>query len=521
MDDGSGVVAVHHVYRQCTPTPAIQRGGCRARPSKKGKERQRDEVVGGIPSEYLLPPPPVPQAPGVADGRAPSKLLTEVASYFEVGDLVSVVGRLELWVDRRERIVFVDTVLHAGEGQETASAEHEGFLQAVQDASEEPRHLLRSLLLSATEYSSAFQAPEEQLAWPKDGILSRPCKPKRKLYGTEAVTQSDCVVPRRTLRVMGAAGESPRKHSLGIARQLMPSGVADKEQGIKRRAASSDVERPSKRQDAVKRATREAVASTSPHAASPSSTTGPARRPQRQLRSYEKLSDAKMTESTFRVYVEKHLVDCCSIGMTEGPPAFTLSYLHRVTLLRRQAQRTVEVAARRREEKRRRRASAADKASDLEQPPGVSGERVWDKIVRLYASVVRALLMDGIIVLASSSCTVTSPFNGRPVSRLAAHSFPHLDWDEMYDEAPSLDVERGYRSVRMREEAYQVVTPALLATPLLQAISRTANTLSSTLLAQKLQAADERWRFIQADSVLDTLEHLRCKAGEQRVDVVQ
>jgi hypothetical protein len=254
---------------------------------------------------------------------------------------------------------------------------------------------------------------------------------------------------------------------------------------------------------------------------------------QRQLRSYAKLPDTEMTDSTFRVYVEKHINDNCSqssaayLGNSKKgsqhlyePPAFSLRYLERVTALRMHAQRTVEVATKRRLEKRKRqdqKSSTATGASLLHRKAMLnsSTESVDEKMQRLYASVIRAMLMDGIIVLALPNLPVMRPFDGNRPDVEQSGMYPYLDWETAANSATSArSTSTSTRGGLMPgEDAYQVVTPSLLARPLFKVMKRPTSTLTSLQLVEKMQIIDDRWRYLRQESVEETLQYIQGRKG--------
>jgi len=564
VDDGSAVIAVHHTFRQSALTPPRPKPRSPPSQGRKGKERQIDDIDCGIPEEYRLPPPP-PLPRSSSQQRSGNKFNSKssycktvnVSNYFVIGEIVSVVGRIDLWVDRRERIVTVDRVLQTHKESNLERADHEGYIEVIEDVNEEPRHLLSALRLSATEYSTAFETAEliaEKLPGKNFDRFDAAnfIRPTRRLRESIPCPQhSEEDPPRRKLRVMDTVPDDDskgvHKRPLGVTRRLLSSSIHN----TKRAIANKGEERQEDDKRRKLAATKEvqSVDSVLSNQQSIPSASGH----HRQLRNYTKLPDSKMTESTFRVYVEKHLLDYCSrelkrttysdckampklsdrhsrngkdpsrliMKSEEEPPAFTLKYLQRVTLLREHARRTVEVATRRREEKRKRQeqsGKAKVASTSAKKVVVASSETVDDKMERLYASVLRAMLMDGIIVLASPAQKVMTPFNGKPPqSQIDEH--PQLDWEGLSKAAlsssisssslSSCDSGQGYRRAPIQQEAYQVVMPTLLAIPILEA---TTDTMSSLQLVQKMQAKDDRWKFLRLESVQEGLQYLQDKA---------
>lgn len=430
-----------------------------------------DNETGGIPSEYLLPPPP----PLHNGGKGKVGALINVADVYEIGQLVSIVGRVELWIDRKERVIFVDKVISAKMKQDRS--EHEGSIQMVKDPNQEPQHLLSALHLSATEYSKKYDPPEDVMTriseWVPIKLREISSATRNKIEETAKMKRATVRGNEETrkLRVMEDVTESStngaRKRALDMVRR--PERNSKQEERLERRAK--------KQKEEVK-----VDASISQAVDFSEKIASPVGRP-RQLRNYMKLSDSKMNESTFRVYVEKHIVDLCSSGDSAVPSPFTLGYLLHVPDLRGHAKRTVEVASRRREEKRRRlQESKTGKASNKVT---VSNEDISDKMKRLYASVLQALLLDGIIVLAPPTTEIKPAFHGPSEKKTESHR-------------PTI-----------QEDAYQVVVLALLAIPILEILSNSPSpNLNSVQLVEKLRATDERWRYIRCESVQEGMQFL-------------
>jgi hypothetical protein len=529
VDDGSAVIAVHHMFKQSASTPVSKD---KVRPSRKGKERQVDC---GIPSEYLLPPPP-PLVSGEKRKRTP-RAPVNVANVFEIGQLVSIVGRVELWIDRRERIVFVDNVIRNIDATTLDAAGQEGFILSIEDCNEEPKHMLQALNLAATEYSKPYQLPN---LIPKETadfvpgklreITSSASGPSgaheaqlrgryapRPMHYEEDGAQIRALriseEPRRSLRVMEDVSDLAnngawRKRTLGMTRRPMPEASVKRDNTTMLTEEAVRVIKVDAERDSID------PPSSLLSIASNSTISTPRKR---QLRHYTKLSDSKMTDSTFRVYVEKHVVDHCSdntngaafsspnatprassrrganrqMSAHIGPPAFTLNYLMQVEDLRGHAQRTVDVLTRRREEKKKRKAATSTSASKIV----ISTEKSVDKMKRLYSSVIQAMMLDGIIVLALPSVKIKSSYNEKRQCR----------GDQ------SLDLDQVYRKAAIQEDAYQVVTSSLLADPILDILSRSntiKNSLNSAQIVEKMQATDERWRYIRPENVQECMRLL-------------
>jgi hypothetical protein len=572
VDDGSKVIAVHHVFRQADATSPRRNCTSPARQSRKGKERQLDDVACGIPEEYRLPPPPPILS---SSRRAPTKRhstkTVNVSDCFHIGDVVSVVGRVDLWVDRKERILLADRVVQQVGDARLGKADHEGYIELIEDPNKEPEHLLRALLLSATEYSTAFEPPEARRKEDLTGmsLLHKDSHLQdrfiRKIRESHPLTVAN--EPKRKLRVMKDIPDDrvapPDMRSLTNTRRLSSITNATNIEKIER--SRTDATKKGKEEgegEGNLQRSRLSYCTPSSQVSKPATKIEDTPERPRQLRSYTKLSDSKMTESTFRVYVEKHLLDYCSreaarchtsaVDVPEeskstcntyrkekrkdhpsmstdalcGPPAFTLKYLQRVTLLREHARRTVEVATRRRDEKRRRlERQSVPSATKINKVLGSSVEKVEDKMERLYISVLRAMLMDGIIVLALPSERVRRPFDGkRACSGGTSDAYPHLDWigvptaagnsyssSSSSSSSPATDVEHRYRTAYAQEDAYQVITPSLLATPLRELVQQSLTHQSSLQLRHRLQAMDERWKYVRQESIQEGLQVLHDK----------
>lgn len=137
--------------------------------------------------------------------------------------------------------------------------------------------------------------------------------------------------------------------------------------------------------------------------------------PKRQLRTPSKLKDAHCTQYLFRVYVQKFLLDWCDVqdvrstsrnapalcvdGTSGHPPPFTLAFLQRVRVLRELAVRVVDVLLQSRSQKSRR-------------PGDDSSEDKAHKIRRLFEWVIRQLVQDGFLCIASRVQEPQWPYNG-------------------------------------------------------------------------------------------------------------
>lgn len=309
--------------------------------------------------------------------------------------------------------------------------------------------------------------------------------------------------------------------------------------------------------------------SSGPPIPSSSQTTGTPRH-RRKLRSFTKLPDAMLTDALFRVYAQKHIVDFCSgddddgvdgdskdakgtevitISDDEGertpratfskrlprdPPAFTMAYLSRVTDLRGFAFRLVRLIIEKRERKEAREARRRAAKSSLSSSSArivkrsyVGREKEKQKVEQLFAWAIRAMVADGVIVVARRGSLIWAPLNGEKPRRTAdKFRFGQLNWSEDEDsDSSSLESESSSGSPTPRKkaashqtrrghsrrttsadevEAYQLVTPRLLAEPL-SSLQQRISTTDIDLLTSLLRSSDERWRRISETSVEDAL----------------
>lgn len=544
VDDGTEVIAVHHTYKdQCVTANAHYRPALETRSSIKGKEKAKDDYQYNIPSQYQLPPlPALPRA----TKRATKTLSPPIdpAKAFEIGDLLSITGRIEVWRWGGERIVCVDKVVPGDIiKSDHTNAEGGNIVTTASDLNEEPIHLLLALRLSATEYSRPFKIPQAMShptsTWTpqhlreltnKDVSNSSPA-PKRSALRVMEDT-SPRAPQKKALRVMEDIsednGHTVRKRTLGVPhRKVQSIGETDSNSYIEMKAKVGQ-EKPSRTQE-ISVTQVESLPMSQVSITSVQTTGSPRHR--RQLRKYTKLSDSSLTESTFRVYVEKHIVDFCSGEASLGtlsqllrtptstrkrrsrassgevlpePPAFTLKYLLMIEDLYEHARRTVEVASKKREEKRRRKAALSGSSIT----PIASREKISDKVKRLYSSVLQAMMMDGIIVLASPSVAIRPPFDGK-VKTTKSTDVIVLSSSDTEREAYT----KGYS--RRDADAYQIVTPLLLALPIHQITSYAANVnLDSAQIVKKLQMMDERWHYIREESVQECIPILQKAAAQ-------
>ncbi|UZJ56130.1 hypothetical protein CBS101457_005450 [Exobasidium rhododendri] len=320
VDDGSRVIAVHHIFRQAATATANIKQRFAVTQSRKGKERQLDQVTCGIPEEYLLPPPP-PMMRRAGPKKSSTKAVN-VSDQYKIGDLVSVRGRVDLWVDRKERIVLVDRVLQKYRDLELGRADLEGYIELVEDPNEESKHLLKALLLSATDYSAVF---ELQSASNVGKAPERTAQREEALrqYKKGTVARRELDETGRRMRVMEDAPEERlaayQRQGLGTTHRLVSVNVSTAEESRKNSEEKRDEASRKKPKEAVKKSTgpSQNVQPSKQTSLAPTMGENESGR-HRQLRSFTKLSDSKMTESTFRVYVEKHLLDYCSNGVTRG-----------------------------------------------------------------------------------------------------------------------------------------------------------------------------------------------------------
>ncbi|PWN53808.1 hypothetical protein IE53DRAFT_383647 [Violaceomyces palustris] len=167
----------------------------------------------------------------------------------------------------------------------------------------------------------------------------------------------------------------------------------------------------------------------------------------RHFRHHSKLSDSKVTDSLFRLEIQRHVRKYCSSPSTysayrggsglgsfpdskELVPAFTLRYLMRSEPLRNLARRVVRIKLEKRARRRRQEVEGAaaggsgkalgdhDMGSTKEAGKlGQSKEDVADKVLRLFQWAIRQMLADGFIILASEKARLEPPFDGKKPKR--------------------------------------------------------------------------------------------------------
>jgi hypothetical protein len=437
----------------------------------------------GIPSKYIRPSTPPPSMKRQA---CPIEFSDSIA-HLDVCNLVSIVGRVD--VRFGERILHVDRVMPRSckaEDDLTYRSEREGHIMLLDDVNQEARHALRAISLAQTEYQAEMK---------HDKGIEQP------LLQT---AQQPSLNPRMLLRPLNGW------------REPVSNG---EEQNAQICAAVAAPE-----------------------------TTVP-KRP-RRLRDYRKLSDQHLTEQLLRVYVQKHIHDHCRGDHV--PPAFCVSYLMCVRNLFGLAKRIVEYE----QEKQRRRRLRSSRANKT-MPYKTSQEDPSKKIFRLFESVVRSIMLDGMLVLADRNVPLTAPYDGRkPTTGVLEQVDPDdlLDWNDMVLEQDaavpqsmqivgsdlSMIKWRGTDAKADRQEAYQMVTSALLTEPIrgyaiskiptkrtppkrlgvtlamrtrhnVHATSADSQTGMADFLREcdpqhvldHLRRMDDRWKYLQRDAVLD------------------
>ncbi|KAK0544170.1 hypothetical protein OC846_003380 [Tilletia horrida] len=167
----------------------------------------------------------------------------------------------------------------------------------------------------------------------------------------------------------------------------------------------------------------------------------PATQQQRRLRAWHKLTGSELSPSRFRPYVAQHIHMHCSSPdrTTSGPrsvPSFTVRYLRRQEDLRKHAEKVVLRALKKRHRlaaaqeesgsasartdkvKRKPSSSSSSVLSDPDhgeksEIAKLSSEALGAKVKRLFESVIRQLVEDGVIEIAPERDKPVWPFNGR------------------------------------------------------------------------------------------------------------
>lgn len=555
-------------------------------PSKKGKERDLDKTDprSGIPSQYIRPAEPIqpPKAREVSLNASENTMAQALAHlrHLHVSAPVVAVGRVGTWYgDGGERYLTVDRAipLKGLSDDRELRASDEGYVMAVADPNDESRHMLDALRLSDTEYVHDFVLPDPPPMGEKDSTAKR--EPLRQQFNSSTARSMLAERPVKRLRTLGGSpgrkGPELRKRRLGNTGAIVSSQRSDGQlhpRAVDTASTSDKSERQMSSDPTIKASSTRSGRGCSP----------PPKR--RQLRDFRKLPDASMKEDTFRVYVEKHIRDCCCADhdseQDSSPPAFAFTYLLKVQQLRAFAERIVCVALQAREARRRRAAADVQTAAggpmrqSMAPPltparPTKSSADV-SKVESLYAAVVRTLLSEGTIVVADPVNTPQAPFDGKRSQErgtpaadedrdgsgsadrtMAGHSFTTARAAlGKATSVTSADTSR-FSSVRAAArqkygshiggrshafEAYQLVTPELLATPIRQMLSafatkmaRKARTglaldgaspwdphrqsLSTDVVLARLRASDVRWRYISAESVAAALSLVEQQQG--------
>ncbi|KAL9936331.1 hypothetical protein V8E36_004399 [Tilletia maclaganii] len=180
----------------------------------------------------------------------------------------------------------------------------------------------------------------------------------------------------------------------------------------------------------------------------------------RRLRAWDKLSGNELSASRFRPYVAQHIHRFCagpslssetswagrrSHGSKGGgrkaeevPPAFTVRYLRRQDDLRKHAECVVLRELQKRETQSQRKNTQAASSSSTtklasarsrstttssdarKEAANLSREALAAKVKRLFESMIRQLVDDGVIEVVPESVRVSWPFNGRRKSRFSS-----------------------------------------------------------------------------------------------------
>ncbi|KAN0063279.1 hypothetical protein ACQY0O_004443 [Thecaphora frezii] len=174
----------------------------------------------------------------------------------------------------------------------------------------------------------------------------------------------------------------------------------------------------------------------------------------RRLRKHQKLPDAKVTETYFRLQVQQYLADRHAEAQGDGftssslggslPRPFSVTDLAVQRDLRELAERLVRI-------KLARRGKARAESLDV-RASSLSSESVADKVQRLFQWCIRQMMTDGFIMLAGAVC-------GPEPSEV-------IDLTEL---PPSSG---GGIVHKKDEETYRVVTSEVLAEPILAVLRR-------------------------------------------------
>ena len=276
---------------------------------------------------------------------------------------------------------------------------------------------------------------------------------------------------------------------------------------------------------------------------------------QRRMRDFRKIPDRQINDQLLRIYVQKHISDHCRQSHDSQqhnkdvmPPAFTIDYLQRVTSLRLLADRVIDIAVRKREAKRRK-IDGHNTTSSTLYPVRDTGKRQ-----RLFESVIRNILADGMVVVSDSrKQSPLPPFDGEKPKDFAeflrTEQGKLLDWEDVKSEhsickftttkvlgdfvtAKQMQTEEDISMMRWRgshkaaqskgQEVYQVVTPNLLTDSIREVlefysadegkrINDTLNSLSADKIKERLRLLDDRWQYIRPESVAESIAEMRAQ----------
>lgn len=223
----------------------------------------------------------------------------------------------------------------------------------------------------------------------------------------------------------------------------------------------------------------------------------------RALRAPSRLKDSECTQSLFRLHVQKFLADFCGDDAgSNGPPAFTISFLRRIDSLAELAERVVAALLSKRAKKLARTSTVAKGTSIGSHPLSTEPER--EKIKRLFEWCIRELLLDGFVVIAdeSESGQLAWPFDGRQKAQKISSQHHRL---------ARLLVADTIAGDSAAPEAYQLVTPCLLRRPLRyikERHGRPPGNLRPMVALEHLRRSDDRWRHVTCETVEEALLHV-------------
>ncbi|KAK0560711.1 hypothetical protein OC844_003599 [Tilletia horrida] len=169
----------------------------------------------------------------------------------------------------------------------------------------------------------------------------------------------------------------------------------------------------------------------------------------RHLRAWYKLKGSELSASRFRPYVAQHIHLFCSAPSnpnelragSQPPPPFTVRYLRRQDDLRKHAERVVlhELEKRGAKKDSATKMQKSSSSTSLRSTRGrygddddldiyirkeaatLTSEAMAAKVKRLFESIIRQLLDDGVIEIAPEAAPVRWPFNGRKARFRPSH----------------------------------------------------------------------------------------------------